>query len=267
MQVSVWIGVLLLLGTAGAMGILAWRAARRARDREWARVELLKVLSFPEAAGVPGSDQSTPDLGTFASEQEIAPALDARGQTPTIFGEGGPPPTSLPRWISLAAVVVVAVLVGTLYAILAGGLEETTAVTTPAARRTDPSVATASVNARGTAARTRPVEVIDLQHRFGAATDFYVSGRVRNPADSQALPELMAVVDLLDADGRILSSRMAPLERPVLESGQTSAFSLAFPRVAGRVARYQVAFLLHGRDKIPQIDRRAPVAAPHAPSS
>ena len=113
----------------------------------------------------------------------------------------------------------------------------------------------------------RPIELIALQHRFGPATAFDVSGLVRNPADGRALPQLVAVVNLFDADDRILTSQMTPIERPVLEAGQTSAFSLVFPRVTGTVARYRVEFRLHGRDTIPHVDRRAPEPGAKAPSS
>ena len=77
----------------------------------------------------------------------------------------------------------------------------------------------------------------------------------------------MAVVDLLDADGRILTSQTTPLERPGLEAGQTSAFSLVFQRVTGTVASYQVGFRLPSGDTIPHVDRRAPEPAAKAPSS
>ena len=77
----------------------------------------------------------------------------------------------------------------------------------------------------------------------------------------------MAVVDLLDADGRILTSQTTPLERPGLEAGQTSAFSLVFPRVTGTVARYQVGFRLASGDTILQVDRRAPEPAANTPTS
>ena len=103
--------------------------------------------------------------------------------------------------------------------------------------------------AQAAAAAARPIELIALQYRSGNAAAFDVSGLVRNPADGRELPQLMAVVELLDADGRILTSQTAPLERPGLEAGQTSAFSLVFRHVTGTVARYKVRFRLAGGGK------------------
>ena len=117
------------------------------------------------------------------------------------------------------------------------------------------------MDAQTTAVPARPIELIALQYRSGNATAFDVSGVVRDPSEGRELPELVAVVNLLDADGRVLTSQTTPLERPGLEAGQTSAFSLAFQRVSGTVASYQVGFRLPSGDTIPDVD----AAPPHSP--
>ena len=67
----------------------------------------------------------------------------------------------------------------------------------------------------------------------------------------------MAVVNLVDADGRVHTSQVTPVDRPVFEAGQTSAFSLVFPGVTGAVVRYHVPFRLQRGETI-----RTSIAAP-----
>ena len=239
MPVLLWIAALSLLAAAAAMGVLAWRMARGARVRESARIELLKALAFPDASAVSASGPSTSNwTPEFMSEEETAPP---------IFGERGNPLTTLPRWwIALFAVGAAIVLLVILSA------------------RAPATIPT--VDAQTTAVPARPIELIALQYRSGNATAFDVSGVVRNPSEGRELPQLVAVVNLLDADGRVLTSQTTPLERPGLEAGQTSAFSLAFQRVSGTVASYQVGFRLPSGDTIPHVDRRAPALAAKTPS-
>jgi hypothetical protein len=267
MQILLWVAVLLLLSAALSMGVIAWRTARGVRERESARVELLRALALSDASAAPASGPSISDwTAEFLSEEGTAPAVDTYDLAASIFGERVQPVTALPRWISLSGVGAAMALGVTLYVVLAGGPKGASA-TTPAARRTAAPMAPATVTARTTAVPDRPIELIALQYRLGSATDFEVSGLVRNPPDGRELPQLVAVVNLLDADGRLLASQVSPVERPVLEAGQTSAFSLAFPHVIGTAARYQVQFRLHGRDTIPHVDRRAPEPGAKAPSS
>jgi hypothetical protein len=117
------------------------------------------------------------------------------------------------------------------------------------------------------ASANRPIELIALQSRFEKATAFDVSGLVRNPSEGRELPQLIAVVELMDASGRTLTSQTTRLERPGLEAGQTSAFSLVFPGLTGTVASYKVGFRLASGDAIPHIDRRASEPAAKTPAS
>ena len=267
MQVLLWVVGLSLLSAAAAMGVIAWRTARGVRERESARVELLRALALSDASAVPASGPSISDwTAEFLPEERTAPAVDKYEPAASIFAERAEPVTALPRWISLAGVAAAMALGVTVYAVLAGGPEAASA-TTPAARTTAAPGAPAAVTARTTAVADRPIELIALQYRVGPATAFEVSGRVRNPSDGRGLPQLVAVVNLLDADGRVQTSQVTPVERPVLEAGQTSAFSLVFPGVTGTVVGYQVQFRLHGGDTIPHVDRRAPEPGAKAPSS
>jgi len=252
MQVLLWVAALLLLSAAAALGVMAWRIARGARVRELARVELLKSLAFPDVSAVPVSgssiSHSTPG---FLSEAEAALEADANEldtyeSAPTIFSERELPESRSPRrWISLLAVGTVMALVIALYAVLAGGA------------RTD---------APTTVVPDRPIELIALQYRFENGTTFDVSGLVRNPTEGRELPQLLAVADLLDANGRVLTSQTTPLERPELRSGETSAFSLVFPRVTGTIAGYRVGFRLPSGETVGQVDRRAPEPTGKAPA-
>ena len=267
MQLLLWIVALLVLSSAAAMGVIAWRTARGVRERESARVELLRTLAVPDASAVPASGPSISDwTAEFLPEERTAPAVDTYEPAASIFAEHAQPVTALPRWISLAGVAAAMALGVTVYVVLAGGPKAASAKT-PAARATAAPGAPAPVTARTTAVADSPIELIALQYRVGPATAFEVSGRVRNPSDGRGLPQLVAVVNLLDADGRVQASQVTPVERPVLEAGQTSAFSLVFPGVTGAVSRYQVQFRLQRGDAIPHVDRRAPGPGAIAPSS
>ena len=253
MQILLWVAALLLLSAALSMGVIAWRTARGVRERESALAELLRALALSDASAAPASGPSISDwTAEFLSEEGTAPAVDTHELAASIFGERARPVTALPRWISLFGVSAAMALGLTFYVVLAGGPKGARATTTAA------PMAPATVSARTTAVPNRPIELIALQYRLGSATDFEVSGLVRNPPDGRELPQLVAVVNLLDADGRLLASQVSPVERPVLEAGQTSAFSLAFPHVSGTTARYQVQFRLDGRGTVPHVDRRAP---------
>jgi len=61
MQVLFWFVVLSLFAAAAALGIIAWRAARGVRERDLARAELLRALSFPGASTEPASGATISD--------------------------------------------------------------------------------------------------------------------------------------------------------------------------------------------------------------
>ena len=106
----------------------------------------------------------------------------------------------------------------------------------------------------------RPIELLALDHRTTAA-GFVVTGRLRNPAGAEALQSVIAVVEVLDRDGRVLSTASAPLKQAVLKAGESSDFFVAAAD-APNVARYRVEFYAKGGEPIPQIDlRRAQVSS------
>ena len=220
MPVLLLVVVLLMLSAAATMVAVAWRMARTARERESARVELLRTRAGAGMPAMPAPDSSNADWMTeFPSES-------------TIFAERAESVAPLPRWVSLTAVGAAMALIVTLYVSLAGGAG--------AARAADP-----------------PIELIALQQQFGV-TGFSVSGVVRVAPDSPAVHELTAVINLFDAQDRLLTSRTTPVERADLKSGQTSAFSLTFPDAPKTVARYRVGFRAAGHDTVAHVDRRAP---------
>lgn len=244
MQVLIWIGVLSLLSAAVALAAIAWRTARGVRERESARVELLRALAFSDASAVTASGPPISHRAAeFVSEQEDVPAVDSYEPAASIFAERAPQLTALPRWLSLVAVGVAMALAVTLYAVFARGPKAVTSIP------------------------TQPIELVAIQHRFEPESSFEVSGLVRNPAGGRGLHQLVAVINLLDADGRILTSRARPVEQPVLEGGQTSAFSVVLTNVSGTAARYQVQFRLDGRGTVPHVDRRAVEPRTFGPSA
>lgn len=258
MQVLFWFAGLLMVFAAAALGVIAWRSARGTRDRELARAELLRALSFPGASAEPTSDPSIPDWTSgLLREQQSAPAVNAHEPLAPIFAEHAESATALPRWVSLAAVGVAMALGVAFYVLIAGRPEAASAT---GAGATAAAMTSAAVNDGA------PIELIALRHRVERATTFDVSGRVRNPYDGRTQREVVAIVNLIGADGRVLSSQTTPLEQPVLEAGQTSTFSVVFPRVTGSVARYQVGFRVRSGDTVPHVDRRATEARAKAPA-
>jgi hypothetical protein len=100
------------------------------------------------------------------------------------------------------------------------------------------------------------VELLALDHASTPA-GLVVTGRLRNPADGASLHDVVAVVDVLDREGRILTTARAPIGRRVLNAGEWSDFTVAAAKAAN-VARYRVEFHAKERERVPQIDLRNP---------
>ena len=222
------------------MGVIAWRTARSARERESARVELLKALAFPDASAGPHQVHRPEWPAEFQPERQSERACgDTDEPAAAIFAERAESVKALPRggwrlpgsarrWSGRH----------TLYA---------------DASREEPTVDAQHDRGPGQTDRIdRPSDTVrardGLRRQRPRSQSGGAAGRCRRWWQSSISS---------DADGRVITSQMTPLERPVLEAGQTSAFSLVFPRVTGAVARYQVGFRLHGGDTIPHVDRRA----------
>jgi hypothetical protein len=244
MSVLLWVVVLAMLSAAAAMGAIAWRMRRDASEREAARVELLRTLALADGAAVPAADGLISGwMAEFPSEKATASAaaIDTDDEATSIFAERDEPVTPLPRWLSFSAVGGAMALIVTLYVSLAGG-------------------------ARPARAADAPLELIALDQQFGAS-GFSVSGVVRVPQGSPSAHELTAVVNLFDANDRLLTSQTTTVERADLDAGQASAFSLTFARVPGTVARYRVGFRAPGGGTVAHVDRRAAGAGVKAPTS
>ena len=82
-----------------------------------------------------------------------------------------------------------------------------------------------------------------------------MTGRLRNPDGAAALQNVIAVVDVLDRNGRVLTTASAPIRQAVLSAGESADFVVAAAD-APNVARYRVEFYTKGGEPIPQIDLR-----------
>ena len=268
-----------------AMTLFAWNIVRQNRRRDAARLELLTGLAFPD--GVPAEldrpfrapdaperhelpqpvhiveigKSNAPAIDEFLSERSMAtrneplisesvidpmPTPDALFREPEKSGAGSR------RMFALAAVAaVLLVAIGT-YKVVArssAGVTRSHAVVVPVAP--EPSAHPES-----------RIELLSLDHRATSA-GFVVTGRLRNPADGASLQNVIAVIDVLDRDGRVLATASAPIKQAVLNAGDSSEFLVAAAD-APKVARYRVEFYANGGAPIPQIDLRNRQVSSHS---
>ena len=189
---------------------------------------------FPSESATP-IEQSTPIEWTSAIERATT--------TETLFREPEKSGAASRRTIALAGVcVVLAIAVGT-YKVVS------TTVAPPAA-----GAATAPAPAPPATVPEARVELLALDHASTPA-GLVVTGRLRNPADAASLHDVVAVVDVLDQTGRVLTTARASIGRANLNAGESSDFTVATAKTAD-VARYRVVFHARERQSIPQIDRR-----------
>lgn len=235
-------------GVGAAMTVFAWSIVRENRRREAARMELLSGLAFPD--GVPvaataaafdmmrGNDELVTD--EFLSERPAA--------SESLFREPAKSGAASRRTIALAAVCAVMMIgVGTFKLFSTASASPTPAPAAPATTATvTPPVAR--------------VELLALDHATTPA-GLVVTGRLRNPVDGASLHDVVAVVDVLDQTGRVLTTARVSIGRGVLNAGESSDFSVAASKVTN-VARYRVEFHAREREPVPQIDLR-----PVGPSS
>ena len=246
---------------AAAMTWFAGNIVRQNRRREAARVTLLSGLAFPDAAPVdsPASDVDliasralATDEFLSESESEIATpierttAIERATTIETLFLEPEKSGAGSRRLIALAAVCgVLTIAVGT-YKVFSGdgAPPASAAVTVPVPAPAAPPV---------TAPEAR-VELLALDHASTPA-GLVVTGRLRNPADGRSLHDVVAVVDVLDRTGRVLTTARASIGRATLNAGESSDFTVATAKTRD-VARYRVVFHARERESVPQIDRR-----------
>lgn len=263
-----------------AMIVFAWSIVRQNRRREAARVELLSGLAFSEGAPaeldqpfrpseaserderpqivhiVEIGKPSSPAIDEFLSErsletrsERVVPrvfepmpiAAEQMTTTETLFREPEKSGAASRRTIALAAVAMVLLVAIGAYKLLSGPR--------PTLTHSEAVAAPASV-----AHHESRIELLALDHRTTPA-GFVVTGRLRNPADGSSLQNVIAVVDVLDRDGRVLTTASAPIKQALLNAGESSEFLVAAAD-APKVARYRVEFYSKGGEPIPQIDLR-----------
>jgi hypothetical protein len=98
------------------------------------------------------------------------------------------------------------------------------------------------------------VELLSLTHRATPAA-FLVTGNIRNPDGAAPLEDVVAVVEVMDRQGRVLRTVRVPIERRELNPGEDSAFSASASNTAN-VAQYRVEFQNSARLVILHVDRR-----------
>ncbi len=247
-------GSLTSLALGAAMAAFAWNVIRANQRREAARVELLTSRAFPDDVAPPASTTRTAieSFGTdeFLSEDATdvnrlfsqPEEVSSEQATPveTLFSEPEPSGATARRRNSFAAVAVVVTIVISMYA----WLHSVSAPSQPPAVAAAPSTP-----------RELRVELLALEHARTSPSTFVVRGRLRNPGDVGPLRDLVAVVEVFDAAGRVLATLRAPLDRTLLDAGESSAFSVTTPD-GSDVAKYRVEFQVNGREQIPHVDLR-----------
>jgi hypothetical protein len=217
------------------MAVFAWIVVRQNHRREAARVELLSSLAFPDGVPIAAmSDRVEIDPGSdeFLSERPAA--------NEALFREAPKSDVGSRRTIALAAVcVVMTLVVSTLVAFVRAPAKQAPTQAAPAAV---------------TLLEPR-VELLALDHATTSA-GLVVTGRLRNPAGAASLHDVVAVVDVLDRSGRVLTTASAPIARPILNAGEWSDFSVAASKTR-EIARYRVEFHAKEREPVPQIDLRS----------
>src|SRR5687768_4076807 len=212
-----------------AMSLFAWNVVRQNRRREDARVALLSGRAFP--GGV--RPDAVTDIG--ADDIRSLPVDEFRSAPPlasgTLFSEPETSGAAPRRSIAIAGVCLVLAIVFGTYRWLIRDDAAGTAVSQPVASATMVSV-TPPVKAPA----DPRVELLSLNHR-ATASAFLVTGRVRNPIGGAPLHDVVAVVHLIDAAGRVLMTVRAPIKGAALNAGEGSEFSATAAK-ATNVARY-----------------------------
>ena len=209
------------LALALVMSVVALRAVREGRRRSDARIAALAQEIVGER--VPGQQASvdTSPSGMFGEIQD----KQEHSRAPVLLAAG-------------------AVIVGTAFAL---------ALAMSSGRPAASTRIEAGHAAQEVATRTA-IELVELGHERTGQT-LTIRGVVRNPASEGDVASLTAVVLLVAANGRELSSGRAPVEDHTLRPGAETSFVVSVPDTAG-VSRYRVSFLAGGQ-VVSHVDRRA----------
>jgi len=226
----------------GAMTWFAWGVIRENRSREAARVQLLSNLAFPQGPPVAAQLTITDELGSGEFESE------APGMAEGLFGRPPAPGAASRRTVALAVVGLAMMAAVSAFAWMHG------------ASAADSSAPTAAEPRSAAVRHDFPLELLTLYHSVTSA-GFVVSGRLRNPVRGAALRDVVAVVDVYDPDGRVVTTARVPIGSSELGAGESATFSVALPG-APNIARYRVEFQVNGHDPIPHVDLRAAATSP-----
>jgi hypothetical protein len=91
---------------------------------------------------------------------------------------------------------------------------------------------------------------------------FVVRGQIRNPASGVPLHDVIAVVQVIDRAGLVLTTVRAPLTPRALNAGADAEFLATASKVTN-VGRYRVTFEDARHVAIPHVDRRQKAMTSH----
>jgi len=248
---------LMSLALGSVMAVVGWKALRQNRRREIARTTLLSQLAFPD--GMPVHAVAGPSIdagGVFGVDEFRSESSVENVATETLFSEPAPSGTASRRTAALAAIgVTFAIGLGSFWWLAGADLKAPETTASPAS---DAAASATTVSVPAPVQTAPRLELLSLTHRITPAA-FVVTGQVRNAAGGGPLDDLVAVVEVMDPAGRVLTTVRAPLKRSGLGSGEFSEFSASAAK-ATNVARYRVEFQDGTRTMIPHFDRRPQMA-------
>lgn len=219
METMLWVVVIVASALAVGLALFAWRLLRRDHHRTDARAAMLRQLVFEPDASPP------PD----------PPAHDVLRATPVTTWEPAVHTRAPSRgWIpAMIVLLFLALGAGTVYGLYRPGAVD------------------GRVEAR---AQTLPLDLLSLSHRLDAG-ELVVTGLIQNPREGQAVPRVMAVVYVFNAQGEYAASGKAALEFAPLAPGAESPFVVRIPTTEG-VTRFRVGFRAEDGSVVAHVDRR-----------
>jgi len=280
--------VLISLGLAAVMSVIAWKLLREGRERAAARVAALESLAlseesprrveaelddvmydddvdfdlYPDERAVPEDDWD------FAIHADAEPApvatRDRAARTPKRPRRPDPVvPAPRPRPAPVADDMFAASAAepsrpgwqGLSAALTAAVVLIVGAGVVYAVRSTELLSATSQRLATPNPESLEPLELLSLRHQTDPTGAFTVTGLVGNPADGTSLTDIVAVVYLFDKDGRYFAGGRATLELEDLRPGDQSPFVVTVPD-AGLVDRYRVGFRFKDGGVVAHVDQR-----------
>jgi len=282
--------VLISLGLAAVMSVIAWKLLREGRERAAARVAALESLAMSDGHASRGEtpledamhDDDVVDFDIRAEErdeleddwdfpirEDVAPTLVA-----TRDHAARPPrrphrpekvvsmphhhrPAAIPddMFASSAAEPSRQSWQGLSAVLTAAVVFVVGAGVVYAVRSTELLSATSQRLSTPDPASIAPIELLSLRHQTDPTGAFTVTGLVGNPADGTSLTNIVAVVYLFDSQGRYFAGGRATLELGNLRPGDQSPFVVTVPD-AGLVDRYRVGFRFQDGGVVAHVDQR-----------